>query len=250
MTPPSVPSVDRNELEPRQEHRFLVNEEVVRLAMRTAATHLDIARDDRPYQWSTTTYCDTYDWSVFRAAVRGRALRLRFREYDRSRPPAILHGDEVWIELKDDQNGTSSKERYAVPPREVPAFLRGEAALPAGANGMAERAGELLRAGARPAVVTQYNRIAYAGPRDRIRITADHNLMYLGVPWDSHDASVPLQLGPVLARESDVIVEMKWVGELPGWGEELLAWLHERAGTERPSKFVVGMRHLLGETST
>ena len=44
--------------EPRKEHRFLVNEAVARLALRTAATYLPLDRDDRPYQWSTTTYFD------------------------------------------------------------------------------------------------------------------------------------------------------------------------------------------------
>ena len=45
----------------------------------------------------------------------------------------------------------------------------------------------------------------------------------------------------------DVVIEMKWIGELPNWAEELHGYLRERAPADRPSKFVVAMRHLLGE---
>ena len=70
---------------PRHEDRFIASEELARLAMRTAGSHLQLAHDDRPYQWSTTAYCDTYDWAIFCAAEAGQALRLRFREYHRTR---------------------------------------------------------------------------------------------------------------------------------------------------------------------
>ena len=107
----------------------------------------------------------------------------------------------------------------------------------------------LVRAGARPVVVTQYNRLAYAAPGDRIRVTADHNLIYLAVPWThSGDDAIPSRMGPILARETDVVIEMKWFDELPNWAEELHGYLRQRAPADRPSKFVVGMRHLLGET--
>ena len=245
--PRGVESVDRKEFAPRMEHRFLVSEEIARLALRTAASHLDISRDDRPYQWSTTTYCDTYDWSIYRAAEKGQALRLRLREYDRTRPREALGGNPVWIELKDDNEEMSRKERFAVSPTTVPAFLRGEDVLPNEADDLVEGARDLLRRGARPVVVTQYNRLAYAAARDVIRITADHNLMYIALPWDSNqDGAVPRKLGPVLAREADVILEMKWVETLPDWAADLLAWLRQSSPDRRPSKFVVAMRHLLG----
>ena len=243
----TIQSIDRKEFEPRSEHRFLVAEEVARLAMRTAASHLDVSRDDRPYQWSTTTYCDTYDWSVYRAAETGKALRLRVREYDRTRPSEVFGGERVWIELKDDRDDTSRKERFAVSPRVIPAFLRGEPVLPAEADDLMVGARDLVAKSAHPVVVTQYNRLAYAAPRDVIRITADHNLMYVAVAWDSNDDdAVPRALGPVLARESDVIMEMKWFEDLPGWASDLLKWLRERSPERRASKFVVAMRHLLG----
>ena len=236
---------------PRREDRFIASEELARLVMRTAGSHLQLARDDRPYQWSTTAYCDTYDWSIYRAAEEGQALRLRFREYHRTRPDEAFTSARLWLELKEDTIDTSRKERFEIAGDVIPAFLRGETVLTEASQALGRKAEELIRAGAHPVVVTQYNRLAYAAPEDQIRITADHNLIYLAVPWTTNsDDAVPVRIGPILARETDVIMEMKWVGELPSWAEELHGYLRQRAPAERPSKFVVAMRHLLGEAKS
>jgi hypothetical protein len=233
---------------PRHEERFIASEELARLVMRTAGSHLQLAQDDRPYQWSTTAYCDTYDWQIFRAAEAGQALRLRFREYHRTRPDAAFTSARVWLELKEDTEDMSRKERFEIAGDVVPAFLRGETDLTDASAGLGKKAAELVASGAHPVVVTQYNRLAYAATGDQIRITADHNLIYLAVPWTTNnDDAVPIRIGPILARETDVVIEMKWFGQLPNWAEELHGYLRERAPANRPSKFVVAMRHLLGE---
>ena len=234
---------------PRHEERFIVSEELARLVMRTAGSHLQLTRDDRPYQWSTTVYCDTYDWQVYRAAEQGAALRLRFREYHRTRPEHAFSSARLWLELKEDVDDTSRKERFEIAGDLVPAFLRGEEILPPSTSGLSDRARALVGEGARPVVVTQYNRLAYAGIQDRIRVTADHNLIYLAIPWTRNDdEAIPSRIGPILARELDVVIEMKWFDDLPSWAAELHGYLRQRAPEERPSKFVVGMRHLLGAT--
>jgi hypothetical protein len=232
----------------RNEHRFLVNESVARLALRTSGTHLGLDRDDRPYQWSTTTYLDTYGWSVFRAAEQGKALQLRVREYHRTRPNGIFAGENVYLEMKDDAASTSFKERYEVPTAALPAYFRGEQKMARDDNGLVERAERTIAAGIRPVVVTQYNRIAYSAPDGSMRITADHNLMYLAVPWVANESSsMPCRIGPVIAREPGVIIEVKWFQELPRWADELYSYVRDHMVDERPSKFVVAMRHLLGE---
>jgi len=114
---------------PRHEDRFIASEELARLAMRTAGSHLQLAHDDRPYQWSTTAYCDTYDWAIFRAAEAGQALRLRFREYHRTRPDEAFTSARVWLELKEDTVDMSRKERFEIAGDVIPAFLRGETDL-------------------------------------------------------------------------------------------------------------------------
>jgi hypothetical protein len=232
----------------RYEHRFLVNEAVARLALRTSGTYLPLDRDDRPYQWSTTTYLDSYDWRIFRAAEGGRALQLRVREYHRTRPNEVFAGASVYLEMKDDSASTSFKERYEVPTMSLPGYLRGEQKLPRDTNGLVERAEATIAAGVRPVVVTQYNRIAYSAPDGSMRITADHNLMYLAVPWVANDeSSMPCRVGPVIAREPGVIIEVKWFRELPRWADELYSYIRDHMVNERPSKFVVALRHLLGE---
>ena len=232
----------------RNEHRFLVNESVARLALRTSGTYLGLDRDDRPYQWSTTAYLDSYGWGVFRSAEAGKALQLRVREYHRTRPSQIFAGDTVYFEMKDDSASTSFKERYEVPTASLPAYLRGEQKLPRDDNGLVERADKTIAEGVRPVVVTQYNRIAYSAPDGSMRITADHNLMYLAVPWVANVASsMPCRIGPVIAREPGVVIEVKWFRELPRWADELYSYIKDHMVNERPSKFVVAMRHLLGE---
>src|SRR5207237_214608 len=116
-------------------------------------------------------------------------------------------------------------------------------------HGLAERATVLLHEGARPVAVTQYNRLAYNSLDSSLRITADHNLMYFALPWETRGDgdSEPSPLGSLLAMEPDVIVEMKWYGELPHWAVDLHAYLKESTREERPSKFIVAMRWLLAD---
>jgi hypothetical protein len=238
------------ENEPRKEHRFLVNEAVARLALRTAATYLPLDREDRPYQWSTTTYCDTYDWQVLRAERKGHATQLRLREYHRTRPNQVFAGESIFVEMKDDSPEAGLKERYLVPTREVMGYLRGEKKIEADSNALAARTAELVAVGVRPVVVTQYNRIAHSAPDGTVRITADHNLMYLAIPWQANsDDSVPSRLGPVIEREPGVIIEVKWFDKLPHWADELYGYIRDHMVNERPSKYVIAMGHLLGEAS-
>ena len=233
--------------ERRHEHRFQVSESIARLVMRTTANNLPLSRDDRPYQWSTTTYCDTLNWAIFRGAQKGSAMQLRIREYHRTRPREVLNPGAAWIEFKDDEEDTSLKERFGVPMDVARSFLRGESALPE-YHGLAERATRLLKDGARPVAVTQYNRLAYNSLDSSLRITADHNLMYFALPWEARDdEDAPSPLGSLLAMEPDVIVEMKWYGALPHWAVDLHAYLKENTREDRPSKFIVAMRWLLGE---
>ena len=248
VTPPIAPAHEAD-AERRHEHRFQVSESIARLVMRTTANNLPLSRDDRPYQWSTTTYCDTLGWSIFRAAEKGSAMQLRIREYHRTRPRNVMNPGAAWIEFKDDEEDTSLKERFGVPMEMARSFLRGGTALPDADHGLAERAARLLRDGARPVAVTQYNRLAYNSADSALRITADHNLMYFALPWESRtDEDGPSPLGSLLAMEPDVIVEMKWYGELPHWAIDLHAYLKDNTREDRPSKFIVAMRWLLGET--
>src|SRR5438552_4968328 len=136
--------------EPRKEHRFLVNEAVARLALRTAGTYLPLDREDRPYQWSTTTYCDTSDWQVLRAEKRGHATQLRLREYHRTRPNEAFAGDTIFLEMKDDRPEYGMKERYVVPMKDVMSYLRGDRSIEAEKDSLIPHMTKLVKAGVRP----------------------------------------------------------------------------------------------------
>ena len=182
-----------------------------------------------------------------RGTTRG-ATQLRLREYHRTRPNEVFGAESLFLEMKDDSPDASVKERYLVPTAEVPSYLRGERTIEAPSNVLVGRIATLVTAGVRPVVVTQYNRIAHSAPDGSVRITADHNLMYLAIPWEANsDDVVPTRLGPVLSREPGVIIEVKWFDRLPHWADELYGYVREHMVNERPSKYVIAMQHLLGE---
>jgi len=127
-------------------------------------------------------------------------------------------------------------------------YLRGERHIETSSSQLVPRMKDLVQIGVRPVVVTQYNRIAYSAPDGTVRITADHNLMYLAIPWQANsDDAIPARIGPVIEREPGVIIEVKWFDALPHWADELYGYVREHMVNERPSKYVVAMRHLLGE---
>ena len=97
-------------------------------------------------------------------------------------------------------------------------------------------------------VVTQHNRLAYSSLDSSLRVTADHNLMYMALPWTSSDTGEATALGPMLGMEPRVVIEMKWYGELPHWASDLHEYLKRESVGERPSKFMIAVGLLLGET--
>jgi hypothetical protein len=170
------------------------------------------------------------------------------REYHRTRPNQVLAGESVFMEMKDDSPDAGLKERYLVPTAQVMAYLRGERTIDQPNNVLVPRMAELVKRGVRPVVVTQYNRIAHSSPDGSIRITADHNLMYLAIPWEANtDDAIPCKIGPVLSREPGVVIEVKWFDTLPHWADELYGYIRDHMANERPSKYVIAMQHLLGE---
>lgn len=126
-------------------------------------------------------------------------------------------------------------------------FLRGAGAA-TGQLELGPSARDLFSAGLWPVVVTQCRRVAYSSRRDDVRITFDHELTYYA-PEDAGDpVPIPCPLGPILAREPEILVELKWQQVMPDWLADLLAELQKRTA-DRPPKFVVAMRHLLSRVA-
>ncbi len=227
----------------RMEMRFLVPHEMAREADRSARANLKLGDVEADAPWYTTTYCDTADHRIYRAAERGTGSLLRLREYHSRRPECALLSRRIWIEWKDEGHERSRKQRLIVRPADVGPFLRGDSAT-TGRIELGHGARALFADGLRPVVVTQCRRVAYSSRRDDVRITFDHDLTYYA-PEDAAGVDpTPCSLGPILAREPDIVVELKWQRTIPGWLAGLLAELRHSAA-DRPPKYVVAMRHLL-----
>lgn len=235
--------IDRRGTAERTEMRFLAPRPVVLEAERLARANLTLGDIEADAPWYTTTYCDTRDQRLFRSAERGHGTLLRFREYHPRRPERALASRRVWIEWKDEGPARSKKQRVIVRPSDVAPFLRGEAELLRRIE-IAEGSRDMFAGGLSPVVVTQCRRVAYSSRRDDIRITFDHELTYLALDDVRRQDPAPCSLGVILAREPDIVVELKWQHVLPEWLAELLDELRDRSADRHP-KFVVAMRHLL-----
>ena len=244
--PKWVSSRLRQEIFPeRGERRFLIDEKMARLALAILSRHLDLTTEERSAHWLTTVYCDGPDWRIFRAAEAGRGVRMRFREYHTYRPEAVFAGSYTWLEFKPSAQFTG-KTRYELPSRAVPALMRGDVRLLGDPGKAEEDLARLLAAGVRPVFATQYHRAAYAASEDAVRITLDRELCYRTIPgWDLQEhRAVPSPLGPAFATDFGVVVEMKWLRELPRWAVTVAEFLRTYAMGEREPKFLVGTRHL------
>lgn len=242
--PAEVPyGVDRRGTAERAEMRFLVPREIAWEADRLARANLTLGDVESDAPWYTTTYCDTADRRIYRAAERGAGSLLRLREYHPRRPESALTSRRIWIELKVEGRERSKKQRFVVRPADVGPFLRGEDATSARID-LGDAARDLFARGLAPVVVTQCRRVAYSARRDDVRITFDHDLTYYAPEATGEADPTPCSLGPILAREPAILVELKWRHALPAWLGGFLEDLR-RSTEDRPPKFVIAMRHLL-----
>ena len=236
----------RREIFPeRGERRFLIDEKMARLVLAILRRHLDLTVEARSAPWVTTVYCDAPDWRLFRAAKAGTGVRMRFREYHAHRPEAAFSGSQTWLEFKPVAEFTG-KTRYELPTRAIPALMRGDVRLLGHPGEPEEDLARLLAANVQPVFATLYHRAAYAASEDAVRITADRELCYHTLPlWDLRERQVvPSLLGPAFATDFGVVIEMKWLRELPRWAVTVAEFLRTYSLGEREAKFIVGTRHL------
>ena len=222
-----APGTDRRDTAKRTELRFLVTGEDADRALKIAARELRSPTETKP--WYTTTYCDTPDRSIYRAALARDGVMFRIREYASERPDGIFSSPRIWIEWKRETAVESQKWRFVITPEQVAATLRHDG------PGFAGWPRELA-----PVVVTQCRREAYESRHGEVRVTADREVTYRAV---ARNGGGPL-LGPPVGHEEGVLVEVKWLDALPAWAERLIEDLRLRSG-EYPAKFLVAMHHLL-----
>lgn len=226
-----------------------------------------------PHHFVSTVYFDTPSRAHFRAARRDveHNVKVRAKEYYDVHPSvAELATDAaqmvrfdpfIWFELKRRDGTRTSKRRFRLPKREVPALLAGgrldaeafSRAVPGNAElGPAlrelsehcESLGEPLDANA----VVNYRRLSFQDAAGSLRVTVDVGLAFYVPPKELWTRQTPLvrgTLGPARASVRFAVVEVKRRAPVPGWLAAALA----RAGvTAVPfSKFVAAAGAVHGE---
>ena len=234
---------------PRQEYRFLLDRRNARTASEVVLQHCRVADEDYFTPWNITVYLDTADLAIYNQAEQGGALSLRLREYHADRPVDVLTSSTVWVEFKEISK-SSRKDRMCLAAEDIVALLTARQLTPNVLRRLPAQAVEWIDAGVRPVLVTRCRRRAYQAIGDPLRVTIDQELTYLSAKWaDDKDLPGRIAVGPMIAKEHAVLMELKSSEALPDWASDLVASLQEQTD-DRPSKFVVGMRHLLRAPDT
>ena len=166
----------------------------------------------------------------------------------------------LWLELKVREGLRSEKYRMGISPMELRRFLgqgrrqrRGMSSIPPPANAQRGDTYEVLRnyldgfdAPLQASCRVHFRRRAWEDAQGSLRVTMDSELRMFGPPelWARDVPTFHSPADTPTASESRVIVELKSLGEVPSWWDEL----EQQHGTERSrySKFCTAARAALG----
>lgn len=189
-----------------------------------------IPADEREEYGVRTLYFDRPDWSLARAALKDpmNCTKVRSREYP--------NGSTVWFEVKTRQGCWTRKSRLELPRPEA-ARLFGRSGVPglpvpASSGATAEDEAEarrylqeILEGRLRPVGTVVAHRVSLVLKQPLLRITLDRDIAYYrptAHPYVAHGSDMPELL---LRREPEPVLEVKHVGVLPPWCDELLSGL-------------------------
>lgn len=227
----------------------------------------------RPVHYVTTLYFDTQSREIAQACEHGDVnVKVRAREYydehpdltelATSRADVVRHDPHVWLEVKTRTGATTRKVRFALPTREVSAFLsegviseatlaRQRATWGESADEVFRELGELCTQTAEPLqpdCLAHYRRRAWQDPAAALRITLDTRLRFYRPPPDMFSELQSLRdavAGPPVAQLSSYLVEIKLRSEEPQWLRRLMVEARLEPGRlgDRPfSKFLAASR--------
>lgn len=220
----------------------------------------------------TTIYFDTPSRALFREARASDSnLKLRAKEYYDLHPALIdvvtdpgelvRYHPVLWFEVKYKEGDRTRKRRLAIPKPDVAAFFRQgsvthemielqrerygfeSAAVLAEVAGICRRHGEPFQADC----LVNYRRLAWQDPTDSLRLTLDLHLAFYRPPdalFERRQALVRETLGSSVGRETHCVLEIKALGELPGWLGPILSALGARRVAY--SKFAAASRAVHG----
>jgi len=158
---------------------------------------------------TTTLYCDTAHFDVFRKSASYRRRKFRLRRYGES--------FQVYLERKTKSGNLVRKRRTSIPLSELP-FLESAVTTSDWEGFWFHR--RVLRKGLGPSCVLSYERTAFGKPFDdgNIRLTLDRHLVSQRMPaWDFPRPGVGL---PILTGQA--ILELKYQTALPTLFKDLL----------------------------
>lgn len=246
---PPLPQLER-------EHRFIPGRADAERFVAAVAPHmaLEVYDDTRPVAYSRTTYLDTDDLTYYGSCGSAVKRRLRVREYaaatDLAEAP-VLSG-VCSLEFKESSGSVRTKARVRAAPQVLATAVRDVHALADRDRKLLERHAAFtalerrLSEGVRPRLTTWYRRVSLVAEAGRLRVTMDEGIVFCR-PMGIGVAGEPAEPPDVVGQGPSRVIEVKHVGEAPGWLTQALAGL-----TEAPhfSKFCVGMRALERASAT
>ncbi|HYO95483.1 MAG TPA: VTC domain-containing protein [Polyangiaceae bacterium] len=223
-----------------------------------------------PHHFVTTVYFDTASHAHLRAALSDveHNVKVRAKEYYDVHPslaelatdPAqiVRYQPWMWFELKRREGATTSKRRFRLPKREVPAFFSGQCSISEQSLSLDPSevacAGEIVAYFAKlqepllASCVVNYRRFSWQDAQGALRVTIDLGLSFYAPPgdlWSRERALVRSTLGTAAGTERCAVLEVKRRGPLPEWLTRALS--SEEVRPLPFSKFVAASQAVHGQ---
>jgi hypothetical protein len=233
----------------RQEVKYLIEPDLAPRVLKSASERLPLKIvDGSASSYRISIYLDGPGFELARAELnsKGRSIRLRVKDYYTLNDSAPKFSDKYWFEVKARLGTTVEKNRFAVERCDAArtasqgpdqSYEPGERA--------AQEAFEMVRAGRelKPLFVTHYRRTTLQDVESKLRITFDdHVTFHMPVKdiFREKNGCTRGDLPPPLFVEPKWIIEVKSMGTVPAWVEEMV----RPAKQVDYSKFAVGVREL------
>lgn len=202
----------------RSEYKYLINTQYIPLLKARLGAVLRIDSHSGPEGYTIRSlYFDDMDFSSYHQKIAGikerEKYRLRYYNFDES---------YIIFERKAKDTDLSKKTSAAVSAAEAEALIKGDRkTYEANGSPLLKIYSVLSEASLmRPAVIVDYDRIAYTYPIGNVRVTLDMNLRTAPYKYDFFDKS--LMTMPVM-DENEAILEVKFNEILPGFIRDILA---------------------------
>lgn len=200
----------------RSEYKYLINTQYIPLIKARLGAVLRIDSHSGPEGYTIRSlYFDDMDFSSYHQKISGikerEKFRLRYYNFDDS---------YVVFERKAKDTDLSKKTSARVSVEEAEAIIRGDRkTYEANGSPLLKIYSVLSEASLmRPAVIVDYDRIAYTYPIGNVRVTIDMNLRTAPYKYDFFDKK--LMTMPVMEAD-EAILEIKFNGILPDFIKDI-----------------------------